>query len=284
MSELLACLQWNIGLTHEKDTQKIASRLRVLQSLVEKYKPTFVALQEAEYSDVEDAFPSTCYALHNENGLVTAFDRSYWHEPNVKVSDSRYIIKRFQPIDSDKPNILFANIHARSQLHGGPNAPRDTLRKFQDDLRSIRSSHGYSAEEIIVGDCNIDPYDVVLTARSSLCAHRSLANVHSQVRTRDIAYRPMYNPAWHLYGRQDGALGTYYHSSPLRDAPWSVLDQAMITSGIAYGGEDAIELVTEVGRDQLVKAPPKCIPDKKVGSDHLPLVVRICHDVTEVGD
>jgi hypothetical protein len=284
MSEPLTSLQWNINLTHEENPKRIASRLHVLQALVEKYGPTFVALQEAEHQDVEDAFPNTRYGLHDEIGLVTAFDQDYWYEPVVKASDSRYIVMRFHTFEAGKPDVILANLHARSQLNGGRDAPRGTLSNLQDELFYLRKASEYDAEEIIIGDCNLNPYDDFLTSEDALCAHRALANVHTQADTRTITYRPMYNPAWHLYGRREGALGTYYYSSPKHDAPWAVFDQAMVTSGIAYGGEDAVELVTEVGTHRLVKDPPKCIPDKEVGSDHLPLVVRFRHEVTEVGD
>ena len=213
-----------------------------------------------------------------------AFDRTYWYEPDVEVTESRYIILRFQPIDSEKLDVLVANIHAKSQLYNGRDGPRGTLSKLQSDLFLLRKTSDYDAEEIVIGDCNVNPYDDTLTSKDALCAHRSLANVSAQVRTRPITYRPMYNPSWHLYGRSDGALGTYYYPSPQYDAPWAVFDQAMVTDGIAYGGDDAIELVTEVGGHQLVKDRPKCIPNEEVGSDHPPVVVRIQHEVAEVGD
>lgn len=284
MSEVLACLQWNIGLTHESNEDRIRSRIQVLRELIRKYNPTFIALQEANHSDVGDAIPNETYSRSNKDGLLTAFDQNYWLDPDTECVEKRFVIMRFRSIDSAKPDVVLANLHAQSQVHGGRQAPQGTLKRLQNELFYLRKSDGYNAEEIVVGDFNLNPYEDILTSKDELCAHRSLPNVRTQVRTRTVTYRPLYNPLWHLYGRREGALGTYYYSSLDHDAPWALLDQVMTTSNLAYNGDDAIELITEINEYNLVKGAPKFIPNQDIGSDHLPIVVRFRHDVVELGD
>ncbi|MCS3659908.1 endonuclease/exonuclease/phosphatase family protein [Salinibacter ruber] len=278
MTETLNLMQWNIGLTREDEEDIVTSRLKVLESLIEEYTPSIFAIQEADHKDIKDSIPQEEYNFHISDGKVTAYDNDYWYTPSHKFQSPQYIGLVFEHIGPEGDGVLFVNIHAKSQLRGGRGSPEGSLSNLQNDLYAARSKEGYSLEEVVMGDYNVNPYNDCLISKDLLSAHRSLPNVKTQTKTRPIDKRPLYNPTWHFFGRHDGALGTHYYSTPQYGSPWAVFDQVMVTDGLAYDGEAAVELVTEVGQHRLVKDPPKYIPNEEVGSDHLPVVAKIHYE------
>jgi hypothetical protein len=85
-----------------------------------------------------------------------------------------------------------------------------------------------------------------------------------------------YNPMWNFFGDEIGSPGTYYYdrSGRQKNYYWNMFDQVLIRPGlINFWDSQKLAIVTKAGVFDLLK--PSGIPDKKMYSDHLPIVFNL---------
>ena len=128
---------------------------------------------------------------------------------------------------------------------------------------------------IIIGDFNMNPFDLVMNDYGGMNAMMTKKCVESQSRTvQDVEYEFFYNPMWNLLGdRTPGPAGTFYHSNSGKGHfGWNMLDQVLLRPS-AIQSFDNVRILTEVGGTALKTKLGR--PDNKAASDHFPLLVTL---------
>lgn len=263
-----------------KSTQDEVRLAQVLKNLIAEHQPALIALQEAPESVVRPLLSAAGYSLEVGNvNIITAWKNTVW-SGNVSTSVKYYrmlglemqLLTRTQRLYK----VLVCNVHLSSRLHGGEENPVHDLDMMVDELKAYRRDN-VDAEEIILGDFNLEPHQAELQKKSGLHGNRSLDFVAEQETKRpDPRYRMLYNPSWRLYGAEVSPHGSHYFSSGKKGGPWFILDQAFFSSGLVSNPAKVqmITMVTcattKVATSLLSKKISQ--PDRKIGSDHLPIV------------
>ncbi len=93
------------------------------------------------------------------------------------------------------------------------------------------------------------------------------------------SYKFFYNPMWSHFGDIGGPPGTYYYDrSENFNLFWNVFDQVLIRPELLreFRNETVKIVATVAGKSLLA---PNGQPDKRAGSDHLPILFAL--DLTE---
>lgn len=264
-------LVWNMGFfaRGNPDAKLVRSRLDILRRLVARCSPGIVALQEAPSAPLLEATLGPPYLfIRGMKGLVTAFHAETWRVVSYSEGPcERALLAEIDSCDHGS-RLCFWNVHFR----GHPAEPierREYVRgDFRDYWRAIRARTP-DREELMVGDFNMDPYDVAMVRSDGLHANRCYEWVLSQSSTREDTRRPLFNPTWGLLGLRSQPQGTVY-TRKRGGGPWYVPDQALMSPALAIPGEEQVQIMGARGLyTRRVQAP-----NRKVGSDHLPISVR----------
>lgn len=264
------------GASAEADDRKT----RLLRALVSEHDPDLIALQEAPRRLASPLLRDAGYEVDApRHRLLTAWRGRRWEatveQPFVYDRASALVLRRLDP-DGGGPRVLVCNVHLPSRLHSGTDEVSESLRDLVGEIQSYRSDPDTGRfSEVLTGDFNLEPHDLVMMLPSGLYGNRSLLFVAKRERRRrrdgleNERTRTLYNPSWMLYGASAEPLGTLYNTKGT-GAPWYVFDQALFSADLA-DGPAAVEVVTEAdGLDLLTRDVRS--PNSKVGSDHLPLV------------
>lgn len=296
MSEVVI-LQWNMGVYRDKRAAKKAAstvyapksaqdeaRLaRVLLNLVAEHQPALIALQEAPEAVVRPLLAAAGYSLEVGNvNIITAWKNTVWSGiVATSVKYYRMLGLEMQLLTKTQKlyKVLVCNVHLSSRLHGGEENPVHDLDMLVDELKTYRRANA-DGEEIILGDFNLEPHQAELQKKTGLHGNRSLDFVAEQEAKRpDPRYRILYNPSWRLYGAEGSPHGSHYFSGGKKGGPWFILDQAFFSSGLVSSPAKVQMLTTVTCATTKVVSPllSKKIsqPDRKIGSDHLPIVWKI---------
>lgn len=130
---------------------------------------------------------------------------------------------------------------------------------------------------VIIGDLNMNPFEAGVVGSEGLHAvmDRRIAAAGSRVvygETRDF----FYNPMWAHFGDADSTPpGTYFYNSGSEvNYYWNIFDQILIRPALlSCFSNDSVNVVTEIEGDSLLNDRGR--PDRKTGSDHLPIVVSL---------
>ena len=291
-------LQWNMGIYRDKkaatkatatvyasQSAKNEARLtEMLQNLIAEYQPTLIALQEAPEAAVRRVLSMAGYSFEvGSVNIITAWKNAVWSgSVSTSISYYRMLGLEMQLLTSTQKTykVLVCNVHLSSRLHGGEENPVHDLEMMADELKAYRRRN-VDVEEIILGDFNLEPHQAELQKKTVLHGNRSLAFVAEQEAKRPAydRYRVLYNPSWRLYGAETSPHGSHYFSGGKKGGPWFILDQALFSSGLASSPAN-VQMVTtvtcattKVAKTLLSKKVSQ--PDRKIGSDHLPLVWTI---------
>jgi endonuclease/exonuclease/phosphatase family metal-dependent hydrolase len=272
--------QWNMGVYELSITLEVERRrTKLLAALLTRYKPDLVALQEAPIALVERLLLDRGYSTATSGAnrrLVIGWKNSVWGVPSAQpIQYSRALAVRlpFRTPSGMLRHVLVCNVHLRAPApHGSKSKTIASLKTLKRELEGYRTTVGNEADaEIILGDFNLEPHTPEMYDREELAANRSLKYVTDREasRTKGEWYRPLYNPAWRLYGAKNAPHGTLYCTGDV-DEPWYVYDQALFSSDLV-SQIAKVELVTKIGSKSLLSAGVS-MPNEKVGSDHLPIV------------
>jgi hypothetical protein len=120
----------------------------------------------------------------------------------------------------------------------------------------------------------MNPFEKGVVGAAGLNATMVRSQAEKEVRTvHQREYRYFYNPMWRHFGDgQKEPPGTYhYDKSDHITYFWNIFDQVMVRPSLLPNFEtDRTEIVDRVGSVSLLTHAG--IPDRKVGSDHLPLL------------
>lgn len=126
---------------------------------------------------------------------------------------------------------------------------------------------------VMLGDFNLNPYDVAMNLAGGLNAMMTKACVSGGYRTfQNERYEFFYNPMWGLFGDNTaGPPGTIHDTSNQGMYGWSMFDQVLFHYTMVETFH-TVEILTQAGETRLTNKKGR--PDKKI-SDHFPLLVSL---------
>lgn len=168
------------------------------------------------------------------------------------------------------------NVHLLSRYRAQDVAIEHRAASLRQYVWQQRGS-GASGSEVVAGDFNLPPTDRVLLVpmHDGLGANRCSHWIGRNRRGGRLRERGFLNASWSLLGRTQYPLASYYYKNEI-DGPWYQYDQVLLSPDLLLGNLRAdAELIDKIGGISLVTAGRYREPNKNVGSDHLPVHVRI---------
>ncbi|WP_437659775.1 hypothetical protein [Sorangium sp. So ce1182] len=250
------------------------SRLAVLEALIARYAPSFVAIQEAPDDLGRDLDPRY-QVISGLGGITTAVLQPAWQVRDHRTMEGwRGLVVKVDPLAGGLGLWLW-NLH-QPILFKDSEERRTLLRcEPRDDLRRFRARDP-GRGEIVLGDFNLEPHDLAMVGRDGFYARAFREWVLSRASQQDIVYRALYNatPTPSASQGDDPPYGSYYRDKSKDGAgPWSRPDQALISAEVLRCGDPRVTLLSRAGGTDLCAGAHRR-PDPKVGSDHLPLLIE----------
>lgn len=174
---------------------------------------------------------------------------------------------RFTSVFIDSLSLHIVSVHMKSQTW----TSLDELRYGLNELRLRIDGIGASSETriLVLGDFNVNPFDLPMTAYDGFGATNSHNTTTAQITgsTKSLYF----NPTWQLYSRTH-CPGTYYHRRPSNTSfdvlDYHYLDQVLISEKLKDDLLDqSMEIIENVIDFSLVDAMKHNEPK----TDHLPL-------------
>jgi hypothetical protein len=271
MTERRSILQWNMGCGALTDVTPsvMDSRLRILRSLLSEHMPSIVALQEAP-TETSALLRLAGFAAYDSGALLLGMRNTDWTKGRTVLRQTRVFTVEVQL--AAERTLLVSDVHLRSRRNSQQLDRENGALAVLTAIRDLRGKYvNRVCSEIIVGDFNLNPHDGIMMMSEGFYANRSKAFVRNRAKNSVAPKRPMYNPAWHIYGRAEEPLGSLYSTTPY-DGPWLVFDQVLMSADLIGADSCEIAVVTDANGVSLLSASVVKLPDKRAGSDHLPLV------------
>lgn len=177
----------------------------------------------------------------------------------------------FYKVGEGALEVLLVALHLKDARNNSSSSRHSLARRVAQTIREVESDFGHD-RTVVVGDFNMNPYDVGMTAADGFNAVADLRVARGDSRTLDGARYPFfYNPCWSMLGDDPGPPGSFYWgSNDGMYAYWHVIDQVLARASLlrTYRLDATIEaleaIMTPAGR-----------PSRSVASDHFPLRVRL---------
>ena len=205
--------------------------------------------------------------------VFTRFDRSEYAELDAK---RRYCVHALT--GSNRPELIVVSVHATSGLRVSVDELDDEIQDLATEIIAIEGRRGH-ARTLLIGDLNADPYDRRVMAAKYLHAVRPRFIAEEESRTlKKKQYRYFYNPMWQFLGRQPPyPQGTYYWRKAVQNLRfWHVFDQALLRPDLLpYFADTDVSVLLTDGTTAFHTV--NGIPDRKVASDHFPVLVKLSH-------
>lgn len=188
--------------------------------------------------------------------------------------DSRYYV--IHSLENGSQQFLLSGVHFPSKLHADKRDIELVAGQYIRDLKEVEFDVGHN-RSIIVGDFNANPFDEMML----------LANYFNSIPYSEIVkekkercvygkkYQMFYNPMWNMIGDVNKVNSTYYlDSGGAIDFYQNIYDQVIISADMVENfDKNGLKIVTATSTNQLIDECYK--PDKKVFSDHLPIIFSI---------
>ena len=174
------------------------------------------------------------------------------------------------------PDFTIIAVHLQSKLFREEIDQTIAALRINESVRTIENEVGHH-RTLLIGDFNMNPFEPGLV--SAECFHAVMSRRIAQRRSRvvDSRNRPFfYNPMWNHFGdHPPSPPGSYYRSgSGQSEYFWHLVDQVLIRPDLLqYFADERLEVLTEIGHRSLVTE--NGIPNREVGSDHLPLLLEL---------
>lgn len=247
------------------------SRTDVLRGIVLERQPSIVALQEAPAS-AKGVLQASGFSVHTVGCLALGLRCTDWMAGLAVISQERLLAVEV-PLTSGHV-LLICDVHLTSRVRSQQIGREEAARAVAAEIQTRRKVYaGQKCSELVVGDFNLNPHDIVMMQPSGFFANRSKTYVAKTSQKVVLPKKPLYNPSWHIYGRSDEPLGSIYSTSA-DDGPWLVFDQLLMSSDLVGTGSHNLAVVTTCSGIDLLSRDVRQ-PVAAVGSDHLPLVGEI---------
>jgi hypothetical protein len=172
------------------------------------------------------------------------------------------------------PSFLLAVTHLPSKLNWDREDQTEAAKELVKEIAEAERDAGHQ-RTALVGDLNMDPYEPGVVLSSAL--HGVMTRRRARQGSRTVMrrnYRFFYNPMWGCFGdRSPGPPGTHHRSSnKFREYFWHIYDQVLLRPALMDRLTE-LEVLPTDGTESLLT--PNELPDKRRGSDHLPLLFRL---------
>lgn len=186
----------------------------------------------------------------------------------------------YSVLELRRPNaipLLLAVVHMVSRVHKEFDDIDEELGEFANSIRATELRL-QNDNTVVLGDLNANPFAKGLVLPRSL--HAVMPRRVAEQGSREVSHRTwpyFFNPMWRFFG--DGTTappGTCYYApeGSHRAFHWNMFDQVLIRPALLpYYTADSVQIVHALGTDALTKA--HWVPNREVGSDHLPIRVRL---------
>lgn len=259
-------VSWNMGMRSPVEHGVAKARLGVLSALVEHEKPSLLALQEAPQRDaVVEAVGGRLQVLDPTGGCLVAIDSSRWQLLDAEPHDHRVAHAHLRTREGS--SIRFFCVHVpvlKLDEPGRADWVQRHLARRVWDLEEEALDH-----LVVAGDFNLPPYH--LGVMGHLRASRAIQGLTNHI-TRQRRF--MFNPSWKILANPE-CPGTFYRTSTTGSTdgtPWYAPDQLLVSATLARPLPD-FHVVKHIGVVQLAHSKNNA-PNKGVGSDHFPLLLR----------
>lgn len=264
-------LFWN---TNKKDVDN------VICSMVDKYKPTVLALAECG-KGIENLTENIRKNTNKNYVMIEQFACRVQILINEKLKDSlvhcadhtNYTIK-ILPFNSYQEKHIVAFVHLPSKMQDNREKNRHLLEQITCKINDLDNSR--NRKVIILGDFNLNPYEEAMTYLTG-CNAVSSRNIAMKISRKDKSekdkeYFYFYNPMWNYLGDFNDINGTYYYDKTSDHSRyWNTFDQFVVSPALIKD-IDEIEIIKSVGDISLMNK--NGIPDPKI-SDHYPLYFKL---------
>lgn len=270
-------LTWNLGCFKGSgpidNKSAIARRAAWLDKLiVEKKHPTVVLLQEAT-TEAVNVLQNLGYYTTHAGDCVSGVGDQTWVRDVTVVPDGWSWGMPVRFVMQGGAKILIANIHLPSRTKRQEADIELRVSEIRDFLVNQRKIE--LCTEVVAGDFNLVPYNRKMMTRppEGLGGNRCAKWIGRRFR-HPKEYRELLNATWQLEGRIDCPLASYHYDSGT-DAPWYQYDQVMLSSEFLLSRRIETTLIDSIAGTDLTKKSRYREPDPSVGSDHLPVLVRL---------
>jgi hypothetical protein len=251
---------------HHVDVVILAESIIPASVMLETLNPPGTALYHQPFSNCDKV------------RIYTRFGRDYIHPVQ---EEARFTIQSIE-LPGVMPLLLVA-AHLQSRLHWNAESISSGCKTLSDDIRAVETDKKHS-NTILVGDLNLNPFDVGLVTANGL--HAVMTPTVAQREGRIIdgrSYPFFYNPMWSHFGdRGPNPPGTYYYPDSQHMVYfWHMYDQVLLRPELLpYFDHSHLQILTDDGTELLVTR--NGLPDTRNASDHLPLLFRLSLPNTEL--
>jgi len=215
-------------------------------------------------------------ALSDDTDKVRLFTRlpvAKWQKRQTDALSARMAI--WSVAAGKPPGILLASAHFISKSNISSDEQGIVAVELAKEILRVEEHVGHQ-RTVVVGDLNMNPFDIGVTGVTSLHAvmTKHIADKKERV-FQGKKYRFFYNPMWGFFGdRTIGPPGTYYHSSPSPgDIFWHMIDQVLLRPALMNLLHD-LTIIDFIGAESLLTENAG-VPRASDYSDHLPLAFRL---------
>lgn len=203
--------------------------------------------------------------------ILTSFPeaslRAVFDDPGRRLTVRRLIVGK-------RIDILLAVIHFHSKVNWSAASQDQACGTLAQDIAKAEKQVRHM-RTVLVGDFNMNPFEPGVVGANGLHAVMTRAVARAGIRTvgaRDYPF--FYNPMWGCFGdRTNGPPGTHYYR---RAEPvlyfWNIFDQVLLRPDLMDSLRD-LQILDAEGDTSLLSLHG--LPDKSVGSDHLPILFRL---------
>lgn len=223
---------------------------------------------------LSEATGSAYRVVPGSGSALRVFTRTPLADWRALLSDTLEAWLAFRFRAPSGPELLLFAVHMWSKLHTTEPDRMQDAKELADDVQRLEGEQGH-ARTLVVGDFNVNPFEVPLVWSSGLHAVPDRRAAEREVRTIHAREYPlMYNPTWGVMGdRTPGPSGTFYRaSSETVNYFWNTYDQVLMRPALA-GHLRELRVLDSDGTESLLTASG--LPDAVNGSDHLPLLFRL---------
>lgn len=173
-------------------------------------------------------------------------------------------------------DIILAAVHLPSKLYWNDNSQAAECREIARSIAMVENQLSHE-RSVLVGDMNMNPFEDGLIQANGFHAvmSKNIASKKSRV-VQGRNYSFFYNPMWNLMGdATPGPPGTFFYDNSSHNVYfWNMFDQVVIRPDIIpYFSNNDLQVISSVGNTSLLSK--NGYPDKRIMSDHLPIVFRL---------